>query len=406
MDATRYPLFRGERALLSAVAVACVGWSGLGLALVLGRRAAWFSYLVAFAFVVTTLLGALLFLMIHHAAGALWNVVVRRLNEAIVGALPLLALLFVPLAFALRDLYPWAGDARALSPEAHVLWEHRRAYLNPPFFVARACGYFVVWSLVAAVLRNRSFARDRAGSAAPASAEDAEAPAAVSERTLSSAFLPITALTFTFATFDWLMSLDPIWFSTIFGVYVFAGGFVASIGLLTAVAFLAERAGYMAGALRPPHYHALGRLMLAFSIFWAYAAFFQALLIQSADKPDETGFYLLRLDGGFSWLTALVVVVRFVVPIVLLLPRAPKFDGRKMALAGVWILAGHYLDAYWLVAPLDAAHRAWPGLGDLAALAAVGGVSVAYGTWRLRGRALIPISDPGLASSIRYRSPL
>lgn len=398
----RYPPFRGNRGLVTALAVAGAGWAGLGVAAAFGRRAASFSYLTAFAFVATTLLGALLFLMIHHAVGAHWNVVVRRLNEAVVGALPLLALLFVPLVFALHDLYPWANGARPLDPEALALVQHRRAYLNPPFFLGRSLGYFALWTLAAALLRSRSFARDRSEGAPLGGRDDAGAW----ERTLSSALLPLTMLTFTFAAFDWLMSLEPVWFSTIFGAYVGAGGFVAGIGLLTALAFAAERAGYMAGALRPPHYHALGRFMLAFSVFWAYLAFFQALLIQSADKPEETGFYLLRLGGGFSWLTALVVVARFVVPLVLLLPRAPKFAGRLMAAAGVWILAAHYLDAYWLVAPLDPAHHALPGLADLAALAAVGGATVAYGLWRLRGRALVPAADPALAASIHYRSPL
>lgn len=402
MAAPEYPLFRGDRGVTASALVAAVGFVALGLRLSAGARPVAFAYLTAFGFVATTTLGALFFLMIHHAAGAHWNVTVRRLNEAIVAVLPLLLVLFVPVALLLPELYPWAGDTRVLSEEARSALLHRQRYLNAPFFVVRSLGYFAVWTLVALVLRRRSFARDRDEPVSGAASGDAHA----FERKLSSALLPPAALAFTFAAFDWLMSLEPVWFSTMFGVYVFAGGFVAGIGLLTLLAFAAERAHYTARAIRPPHYHALGRLMLAFSIFWAYCAFFQALLIQSADKPEEAVFYLTRLGRGFGVVTALVVVVRFGLPLVLLLPRAPKFDGRVMAALGAWILAGHYLDAYWLVAPLDAAHHAWPGLLDLAALAAVGGSCVAYGFWRQRGRALVPCGDPSLDASIRYRSPL
>jgi hypothetical protein len=146
--------------------------------------------------------------------------------------------------------------------------------------------------------------------------------------------------------------------------------------------------------------------MLGFTIFWAYCAFFQALLIQIADKPEEVQFYLRRLAGGWGPFTAVLVVARFALPLAALLPRAPKFEGRLMGAAGAWVFAVHYLDVYWLIAPVDAAHHAWPGLADIAPLAAVLGTAVAFACLRQRGHSLVPAGDPALAESIHYRSPL
>jgi len=396
--------FDGQRVALVSGLTALAGWLTLALGYAGHRRTIAYAYLTAFAAVASLALGALFFLMIHYAAGARWHTVVRRLNEGILGALPLLLVLFVPVALSLRELYAWT-DLTAFHDKAYALLLHKRRYLNAPAFVARSAGYFAIWLVSSELLRRWSFARDGASPLA-ASAPDPEAELHPRERVFASALLPLVSLALTFAAFDWVMSLEPLWYSTMFGVYVFAGGMAGAVGLLTLLAFVASRSEYAPGAIRPPHFHALGRLMLAFAVFWAYCAFFQALLIQIADKPVEVAYFVRRLRGGWALVTFLLVVARFALPFAVLLPRAPKFDGRLMGCVGLFALCAHYLDAYWLVAPVDASHRPLPGLFDVAALAAVAGTAVAGAALRLRGRLLVPLGDPALARSIDYRSPL
>lgn len=391
LDASK---FRGSRVLALATGLGAAGWAGLVAGFLMDRRATCFAYLTAFAATASVALGALFFLLIHYAAGARWNTVIRRLNEVVVGAFGVLLLLFAPIALNLEVLYVWVEPPPGLPAHALHQLEHKRAYLNPTFFVVRTLAYFAIWLLAGEVLRRWSLSRD----AVPPKSDESHAR----ERTFSVAILPATALALTFAAFDWVMSLDPLWYSTIFGVYYFAGGFVASTGLLALLAHAADRSGLAGGAIRPPHFHALGRLMLAFTIFWAYCAFFQVMLIQIADRPEEVEFYLRRLEGGWKGVALALAVGRFVLPFLLLLPRAPKFRGRPMAAMGAWILAAHYLDVYWLVAPAGGAPAP---LLHLASLAAVVGTSVAYATARARGSALVPLRDPELARSMEYRSP-
>jgi hypothetical protein len=401
--------FQSRRVALVASVAALAGWVTLAFGFAGHRRVIAYAYLTAFAAVASLALGALFFLMIHYAAGARWHTVVRRLGEGIVGALPLLALLFVPVVLSLRELYAWT-DLAAFHERAHAVVLHKRGYLNGPAFAWRAAGYFVVWLLAAELLRRWSFARDpgskRARAAPSPAPRDPDVELHPRERAFSSALLPLVSLALTFAAFDWVMSLEPLWYSTMFGVYVFAGAMSGSIALITLLAFATARSDYAPGAIGPAHFHALGRLMLTFAIFWAYCAFFQALLIQIADKPVEVAYYLRRIQGGWAPVTLLLVLVRFALPFAVLLPRAPKFDGRLMALVGGLGLFAHYVDVYWLVAPVDRAHHPLPGLFDLAALLAVAGTAVAGAALRLHGRLLVPLGDPAFSRSIEYRSPL
>jgi hypothetical protein len=321
--------------------------------------------------------------------------------------LPLLALLFVPIAFGLRDLYLWMDPAPQLSARELELLHHRQQYLNPPFFLLRGALYFALWSLCGWLLRRWSLRQDAlsSGSGLAGLAPAPQPPLAASrERSFSAALLPLVALALTFAAFDWLMSLEPLWASSLFGVYFFAGGFVASFGLLALLGHFARQSAARA-AIRPPHFHALGRLMLGFTIFWAYCAFFQAMLIQIANKPDEVPYYVLRSSGGFAWLSLALGLARFALPFFVLLPRAQKFRSGVMALVGAWIVLGQYLDVLWLVLPEQGHAGPLAGLWYLSALLAVGGACVAFAALRLRGKALVPVGDPALGQSIAYRSP-
>ncbi len=402
--------FSGVRLLRGAAAAALLGSAGTLLGFVVARRDTYFAYLAAFTFVSSIALGGLIFLLISHVVGARWSIVLRRLNETIISVLPLLALLFLPIAFGLRELYVWAEPSPPWPEHALTLLHHRQRYLNPPFFLARTAGYFAVWLLAAHLLERWSRQVDAAAPqphrllAALSRQPAADGAAPARARAFSAALLPPVALAVTFAAFDWLMSLDPLWASSLFGVYYFAGGFVASFGVLTLLAHYARR-GPAAVAIRPPHFHALGRLMLGFTVFWAYCAFFQVMLIQMANKPDEITFYLTRSSGGFRWLSFALGAARFVVPFFVLLPRAPKFRSGLMAAVGGWIVLGQYLDMLWLVAPAQGKAGPLAALWYGCAVLALGGACVTFAALRLRGKAMLPLGDPELSRSIAYRSP-
>jgi hypothetical protein len=340
--------------------------------------------------------------MIGYAANARWMAVVRRPMEVVALPLPALAVLFVPILFGLEH-YPWHTPPPGLAAhELHIL-AHRAPFMSTAGFAIRTAVYFAVFIIAAALLRRWSVRRDREAPADPApGAEDALAR----ERRLASGMLPAVGLALTFAAMDWIMSLQPIWYSSIFGVYVFAGGFLAAIALVTILAARLWSRHGGAGAITPNHFHALGRMLFAFTVFWTYAAFFQAMLIRIANKPEEVTFYLERTGGAWAVFVWILIVGHFALPFLFLLPRAVKFRPRAMAGAGAWLIAMHLVDTYWLVIPSRVQGTLVVHWLDLAALAAVIGAAVAFAAWRQHGVALIARRDPFLADGAAYRSPL
>lgn len=393
-------VFRGTRTMLVAAAVALLGFLGWGIGLAVATEHAMHAFLAAWAAVVFTALGALVLLAVGYATNARWMSAVRRLQQSIVAALPVLALGLVPILLQLGELYVWADPPGLSEHEAHLL-EHKRAYLNPTFFAIRSLVYFAIWIGCSLLLRRWSTERERRHrDGRPLREESANGR----ERVLSSLMLPLLAITITFAAFDWLMSMDPFWFSAIYGVYVFAGGFLASIALLTLLAAAAVGSGRLGEELTGYHFHALGRLLLAFVVFWAYCAYFQAMLIQIANLPEEVVFFLERIEGGWRWIVYLLILGHFAAPFAFLLLRSIKFVPAAMAAIAVWLLAIHYVDVFWLVLPALHHHGPVPDLLCLSALAAVAGTSVLFACWRQRGRSLLALGDPFLERGLAYRS--
>jgi hypothetical protein len=373
---------------------------GLGIALVGAAPLAIFgarhperffaAWLVAFVFCLTIALGCLYFVLIHTAMQGAWGVVVRRVAENAAATLPLFALLFLPLAFGLHSLYHWS-DPEALGHDA--LLRFKQPYLNEPFFFARAALYFVVWSGIALWFRRQSRLQDEA--------PDPAAAARLSR--YSGALLIPLALTTTFAAFDWLMSLAPHWYSTIFGVYVFAGGFVAGFALLAVVAVALQRAG-LVPALSAEHFHDLGKLLFAFTVFWAYIGFSQFFLIWYGNIPEETIWYRVRLEGGWKLVTIALALGHFALPFFFLLPRQVKRNAATLVTAAVWLLAMHFVDVYWLVIPSIEGLGARPGIVDVAALLAIGGVFLGAFGWLLVTSPLVPAGDPRLSESLAFEN--
>jgi hypothetical protein len=386
--------YQGGRRLLGLATAA--GAAGLALTLVGGlvfdARRALFSYLVAFVFWIGLALGALLLLGAFHASSARWPIVLRRFIETVPQVIPLFVVLFVPIALGMHLVFPWV-DPHALSGELAHAVHNKIPYLNRTAFLARAAVYFGVWIVVAHLLRAWSVRQDTTGGVALTKWQ----------RRLGTGSLPFIALTFTFASFDWMMSLDPRFFSTIFGVYWFAGSFMGTFAIvIIAAAATRDDPTAFGHHMNREHFHSLGKFMLSFVAFWAYVAFSQFMLIWIADIPEEVPWYILRINGGWRWIAAFLALFHFVVPFFLLLSRDLKRDPRALSLVAAWLLFVHWIDVYWLIMPSFDAEGPRPWLFDLTALVGVGGAAVAFTILRMRGAATVPVRDPYLEDSLRY----
>ncbi len=391
-DELARPVHLQPRTVGPLAVVAALGWIGLAIGLTGDLPRACFAYLAAYVYVITTVLGALCLVMIAHATGARWLVLLRRLAETIGAALPALALLFIPIALTVPQIYPWAGPSAALDPHTRMLVARKAAYLNAPFFLVRAAFYLLCWSALALGLRRWSMRQDELGETAPAAVVG-----------ISGAGLMLFGFTLTFAAFDWVMSLAPTWQSSVFGMYMFCGAMTAALGLLIVVTRWFERRGDLAGHVAAAHYHALGRLLLTFVALWAYLAYAQGMLIWIADIPEEVHFYTLRLVGGWGAMLLLLALGHFLLPFLALLSRTIKRDGRALALIGGWMLVMHYVDVFWLVMPALHAQGTFHWL-DLPALLAVGGTAALAAAWSLVGHPVVPVRDPRLPAALGYQS--
>lgn len=361
-------------------------------------KAMLYSYLVAFAYWCGIALASLILLMIFHATHARWMTVLRRPVEAMATSVPLFILLFIPIAVGMKHLYVWVDPPADLGKEALHLIHHKAAYLNVPFFLGRAGFYLLLATFLGWRLSSWSLREDKG---------DPSGNFALlgSQRRLSAGGLPFLGLAFTFAAFDWLMSLNPTWFSTIFGVYFFAGSFGGALSLLAILTDLARVKNVFGGHMNIEHTHSIGKLMLAFTCFWTYIAFSQLMLIWIAGLPEEIPFYLVRFTKGWAWVGVFLIFGHFFLPFGALLSRSLKRNPRQLAFVGVWILLVHYIDIYWLVMPTaypDGFAVHWT---DFTAFLGIGLLAIAFGVFRMRGKLPIPVRDPYLPESLRYRQP-
>lgn len=343
------------------------------------------AYAVAWLFFLSLALGALFFVLFHFATRAGWSVSIRRWAEHVMATIPVLALLAIPLGQRLDVIYPWARGERSTA----AMPDFQDTYLQPGFFLARAAAYLALWSVMAWWFRRGSLLQDESGDPAVTRRLQRASPPAI----------VLLAVTVTLAALDWIMSAQHGWYSTMFGVYYFAGCIVGFLALLAvALAFLRERqvSGY---AIHPGHLHDVGKLLFGFTCFWAYIAFSQFMLIWYANLPEETIYYGVRLEPGWIWVSRLLAVGHFIVPFFVLLSEDLKRTPRLLGAAGLWMLAMHYLDLYWLVLPALRAGAA-PQWVDLGTVAGVGFVFAGTLAILLRRGAAIPIGDPRLPESL------
>jgi hypothetical protein len=386
--------YDGGRTVL--VRGAIVAAAGLGLTLVGGvfdARRALYAYLVAFVYWIGIAVGALILLGAFHASNARWPVVLRRFVETVPAVIPLFVVLFVPIALGMRHIFVWVSPPADLDPVmAHAI-HHKHPYLNAGFFTARAILYFVLWFAVGHLLRAWSVRQDSAGGVTLTRWQ----------RRLGAGSLPFLALTMAFASFDWMMSLDPRFYSTMFGVYWFAGSFIAAFAVtIIAAAWTRDDPLGFGHAMSLEHFHSLGKFLLAFTAFWAYVAFSQFMLIWIANIPEEVPWYQVRIGGGWAWTFGFLVVFHFVVPFFLLLSRDLKRSPRALSWLAAWMLFVHWVDIYWIVMPPLFPNGPRPSLWDVTAFVGVGGAAVAFTVFRMRGALTVPVKDPYIDDSLRY----
>jgi hypothetical protein len=345
----------GPSASIARTACLAVGVIGLIVAVLLGFMGNvawhefWKSWLQTWIFVLEISLGSLFFVFIQHLTRAGWSVAVRRPAEVLASNLNWLWLGFIPIAvmFFTGDagmLFPWA-DLEALAAvapaEAHLV-ESKAAYLNTTFFLIRAAAYFVIWAFLGTWFYRMSIRQGQeSGDKATRAMQKMSAPAVL-----------LFGFSVSFAAFDWIMSLSPAWFSTMFGVYFFCGTVTCGFATLIIVCVLLQRNGLMVDVITTEHYQEMGKLLFAFGmVFWAYIGFSQYMLIWYANIPEETGWFLSRQIGDWGWFSLWLLFGHFCIPFVFLISKHPKRNWRTLLFAALWMLFFGWFDTYWLVIP-------------------------------------------------------
>jgi len=367
-----------------------VGIAGVLLLIVgflLDRDQAVRSYLFAYLYWIGMGLGSLGILLLNHTVGGKWGMVIRRLCEAASRTLPYMAILLIPIVLSIPVLYPWARP-EALH-DANI--QAKAAYLNVPFFLARVPIYFVVWTFYAWRLSKMSAIQDETG----------DERIIGNMRAISAPGLVVFVFVTTFAFIDWVMSLEPHWFSTIYGVMFLIGQVLESFAFLIALAIVLSKVSHLKEYLTTQHLHDLGNLMFAFMVLWAYLSFSQFLIIWAGNLPEENPWYLSRLRGGWGWVALSLVIFHFATPFVLLLMRKTKRHADRLIKVCLLMILIRLVDVYWVVEPAFYQQQLRIHWLDFVTPIAVGGLWLALFFWQLKSRPLLPLRDPRLQGAPR-----
>jgi hypothetical protein len=374
----------GRKALavgLAGLAASLVGWR-------LTPDAFYRAWLIGWVWILGVALGALGIYLVHLLSRGAWGLVIRRILEAASGTLPVLALLSVPVLLGLGSLYPWADAARVSGDE---ILRHRQPWMSVPFVILRLVVYFAIWGGLSGGLSGLSRKQDVSGD-----------PAAVERRMqgLAGPGLLVHVLAVSFFSFDFFMSVNAHWYSTIYGLYVLGGQAVSGMALVILAELLLSAYPPMSGVLQKRHVHDHGKLLLAFMMLWGYFAISQFLIIWSGDLPEEVGFFTDRFTGGWGAVALVIVFLHFVLPFFLLLSRDLKRDARKLSAVAALLLVMRWVDLYWLAAPAFSPRRLSFHWLDLAAPVAMGGLFLFAFARRLAALPLLPAHDPHLADAL------
>ncbi|MBX3367495.1 MAG: hypothetical protein KF912_09330 [Phycisphaeraceae bacterium] len=393
---------KGVSTILLGVGAVCIALTVAG-AVVHGPKHALASYLVGVMAVMAMSLGAMFFVMSQHLINAGWSVTIRRQAENIMSLLPFAVALLIPYLIAqlvLPDdmkLIQWMRS----DIKGDYLLQKKAAYLNEPFFVIRSLLYIGIWLFLCQRLWSHSVAQDRTG----------DRTETVKARRMCTWGMFAFALSVAFASFDWLMSLDFRFFSTMWPVYIFAGCAFSSVALMAIVIAVLRTMGRLTGVVTQEHSHDLGKLMFSFSVFWAYIAFSQYFLIWYSNIPEETAYYLHRREGGWEVLSALLCFGHFVVPFLILMLRKVKQSSLALAGVGLWMLLMHVLDVFWIVRPMVYANApadtSASGVAVWLDIVAIFGIVAIYAGLLVRKVAsgvLIPLNDPRQDEALAHKN--
>jgi hypothetical protein len=350
-----------------------------------GRAEFFRAYLIGFIAWLGVALGSMAIIMIRHLTGGGWGVVIRRIQGAAMRTLPGLALLFVPIALGMRSLYIWAQPLDQIA-DKHLhdhLVDITKTYLTTSGFVYRAIFYFIVWNLLSFLLSKWSKESDQ-----PGARDNTDRFKAV-----SGPGLILYGFTVSFAAIDWVMSLDPSWISTIFGLVILIGEVLSAMCFAVIIERILVDYKPMSEMLTPDFVHDHGKWMLAFTMVWAYFNFSQWLIIWAGNLPAEITYYLRRLNGGWGYVGLIVVIFHFAVPFAILLSRSFKRNIRKLVWLAAWLMLMRFVDLFWIIEP-NFSKTLTVTLADVVVPIAIGGIWLAYFFHNLAGLPLLPVYDP------------
>ncbi|MBT5855587.1 hypothetical protein HOH87_03010 [bacterium] len=370
-----------------------IGIIALALGFLLGHsndQSMYLSYLTAYTFFISIVLGCMFLVIVQHLARGGWGVVVRRVPEQMMATIPTFALLFIPILFGMHSLYEWT-HASAVAHD-HLL-QMKAPYLNVPFFVIRNIIYFAVWIGIARYYNRKSLAQDYV-----ASDDEAEQITAGMQKRSAISIL-LYALTVSFATFDWMMSLKPHWFSTVFGVYYFAGAVMTALCFISLTYMILGRHKHLDTVVTKEHYHDLGKLIYGFVIFWTYIAFSQFFLTWYANIPEFVQWYLPRSVGPWRTMASVLVWGHFLIPLFVFMSRHAKRNLKVHSGIAILLLVMQYLDIQFLIKPNFFTDIHFT-LVDVAFLIGIGGIVLNRFLVRLKQESLMPVNDPYLQESL------
>lgn len=346
-----------------------------------------FSYLTSFSFFTSISLASLILVMVHHITRSSWGTVLRRIPESFSSNLWIWGIFLIPVLLGMSTLYSWT-NTEYIADDPIVLG--KLPYLNIPFYVIRQFIYFGIWGYLGYRLHKVSVEMDKTNDWGLTQVL----------KKLSAPGIPIFALTVAFASFDWLMSLDSHWFSTMFGVYFFAMSFQALFPILILMIFWMHRKGILQNTIRKVHVYDLGAWFFGFTVFYAYIAFSQFLLIYYANIPEESLWFYHRMEGSWAFVTYLLLFGRFVIPFILLLNRDTKHNHKILIFTSVLVIVMHIIEFHWIVMPIFNHSGVSISWLDFATFIGLGGIFMGLFFKRFKKHNMVPVNDPTLPDSL------
>ena len=349
-----------------------------------------FNNIVLLMFLISIGLGSMFLVAVEYVAGADWSVPFRRIAEFFAAVLLAVPVVVVPLLFNLGNIFHWMHPEIVNMDKILI---GKAPYLNTTFFIIRVIIFFALWILFYFLITRNSLKQD----------QSADQNLTRKNIKISAVFIPVFAITITFAAIDWMMSLEPHWFSTIFGIYYFSGSVLAGLSVITIAAILLNKNGYLVKGISNENYYSLGALLFAFTNFWAYIAFSQYLLIWYANLPEETFWFLQRWEGGWMYFSIGLLLLHFLVPYVLLLSQPSKTDPKRLLIASSVILFSHIYDIYWIVKPNFSKQSVMLGWNELGFLLLAAGIVILVFVFKTHKNNFVAIGDPKLKRGIDFR---